>query len=96
MHTDQDNTGLLLVAGTLIGSADCSLLCEAMGHPDDASTLRQRSPLRNLGFAHFSQKLTRGEAEGMEDTTRVLQHGSDRAVRVGWNSGAHSTESRSA
>lgn len=35
--------GVLLVAGTLIGMADWSLLCNVMGHPDDEQMLRQRT-----------------------------------------------------
>jgi lipoate---protein ligase len=34
-------SGVLLVAGTLIGSADWTLLCDAMGHPDDEAALRR-------------------------------------------------------
>jgi lipoate-protein ligase A len=34
-------SGVLLVAGTLISIADWPLLCNSMGHPDDAETLRQ-------------------------------------------------------
>jgi lipoate-protein ligase A len=36
-------SGVLLVAGTLIGSTDWALLCDAMGHPEDEATLRQRT-----------------------------------------------------
>lgn len=36
-------TGVLLVAGTLIGAADWGLLCDAMGHPQDELKLRQRT-----------------------------------------------------
>jgi len=32
---------VLLVAGTLIGTADWSLLCDVMGHPEDEFILRQ-------------------------------------------------------
>lgn len=35
--------GVLLVAGTLIGPPDWPLLCEAMGQPQDALLLRQRT-----------------------------------------------------
>jgi lipoate-protein ligase A len=34
-------SGVLLVAGTLIGSANWSLLCDVMGHSEDASKLRE-------------------------------------------------------
>jgi len=34
-------SGVLLVAGTLVGAADWSLLCDAMGRPQDESILRQ-------------------------------------------------------
>jgi lipoate-protein ligase A len=34
-------SGVLLVAGTLIGSADWSLLCDVMGHSEDVSVLRK-------------------------------------------------------
>lgn len=36
-------TGVLLVAGTLIGATDWSLLCDAMGQPEDESILRRRT-----------------------------------------------------
>ena len=36
-------SGVLLVAGTLIGNADWSLLCDVMGHPHDASRLRSHT-----------------------------------------------------
>ncbi|MFZ2650058.1 MAG: ligase [Burkholderiaceae bacterium] len=36
-------TGVLLVAGTLIGATDWALLCDAMGYPEDESMLRQRT-----------------------------------------------------
>jgi len=36
-------SGVLLVAGTLIGSVDWALLCGAMGHPEDESMLRCRT-----------------------------------------------------
>lgn len=36
-------TGVLLVAGTLIGAADWSLLCDVMGQPEDESMLRCRT-----------------------------------------------------
>jgi lipoate-protein ligase A len=36
-------SGVLLVAGTLIGSTDWALLCDAMDHPDHELTLRQRT-----------------------------------------------------
>jgi lipoate---protein ligase len=35
--------GVLLVAGTLVDAADWPLLCDAMGHPEHESTLRQRT-----------------------------------------------------
>lgn len=36
-------TGVLLVAGTLIGAADWSLLCDVMGQPEDEPILRCRT-----------------------------------------------------
>lgn len=36
-------SGVLLVAGTLIGCTDWPLLCDAMGHPQDEAMLRQRT-----------------------------------------------------
>lgn len=36
-------TGVLLVAGTLVGAVDWSLLCDVMGHPQDESALRRRT-----------------------------------------------------
>lgn len=36
-------SGVLLVAGTLIGMPDWPLLCDMMGHPDDARMLSQRT-----------------------------------------------------
>ena len=36
-------TGVLLVAGTLIGAANWSLLCDAMGRPEDRSLLLRRT-----------------------------------------------------
>lgn len=36
-------TGVLLVAGTLIGAANWSFLCDVMGRPDDESMLRRRT-----------------------------------------------------
>lgn len=36
-------SGVLLVAGTLIGRADWPLLCNGMGHPDDERVLRERT-----------------------------------------------------
>jgi len=36
-------TGVLLVAGTLLSAPDWRLLCEAMDRPDDAALLRQRT-----------------------------------------------------
>jgi len=36
-------TGVLLVAGTLIGAVDWSLLCAAMGHPQHESMLQRRT-----------------------------------------------------
>lgn len=36
-------TCVLLVAGTLIGAVDWSLLCNVMGHPQDESVLRRRT-----------------------------------------------------
>ncbi len=38
---DKDTSGVLLVAGTLIGVPDWSLLCDATGHPEDERILRQ-------------------------------------------------------
>ncbi|MFM9886311.1 MAG: lipoyl protein ligase domain-containing protein [Burkholderiales bacterium] len=39
----RQQSGVLLVAGTLIGAADWSLLCDVMGHPGDELALRQRT-----------------------------------------------------
>jgi lipoate-protein ligase A len=36
-------TGVLLVAGTLVTEPDWELLCNALGRPDDAALLRQRT-----------------------------------------------------
>jgi lipoate-protein ligase A len=36
-------SGVLLVAGTLIGKTDWSVLCDVMGHPQDASRLRRHT-----------------------------------------------------
>lgn len=36
-------TGVLLVAGTLIGVTDWCLLCDVMGQPEDEARLRRRS-----------------------------------------------------
>lgn len=36
-------SGVLLVAGTLVGAADWPLLCDAMGHPQHEPLLRQRT-----------------------------------------------------
>ncbi|MDO8252031.1 MAG: ligase [Rhodoferax sp.] len=36
-------TGVLLVAGTLIGASDWSLLCDLMGQPQDVSMLQRRT-----------------------------------------------------
>lgn len=37
------HTGVLLVAGTLLGVSDWRLLCEVMGYPEDEALLRQRT-----------------------------------------------------
>ena len=37
------STGVLLVAGALLGAADWRLLCEVMGHPEDEAILRRRT-----------------------------------------------------
>lgn len=36
-------TGVLLVAGTLIGATDWTLLCDVMGQPEDEARLRRRT-----------------------------------------------------
>jgi len=36
-------TGVLLVAGTLVGATDWFLLCDAMGHPEHEPLLRRRT-----------------------------------------------------
>lgn len=62
-------TGVLLVAGTLISTVDWALLCEAMGHPQDAPTLARQTvcaqaladqPIQSGQFArHIAQALER-------------------------------------
>ena len=39
----RQRSGVLLVAGTLVGQPDWALLCEAMGHPEAASVLQERT-----------------------------------------------------
>ncbi len=57
-------TGVLLVAGTLIGAVDWSLLCDVMGHPEDEPILRQRTvsceeqAVYPFTFEQFARALT--------------------------------------
>ncbi|MFZ3220852.1 MAG: ligase, partial [Rhodoferax sp.] len=39
----RQRTGVLLVAGTLVSAPPWSLLCEAMGNPQDAPVLQRRT-----------------------------------------------------
>lgn len=39
----RQRSGVLLVAGTLVGATDWRLLCEVMGHPEDEAVLRRRT-----------------------------------------------------
>lgn len=39
----RQQTGVLLVAGTLVATPDWQLLCDAMGQPQDAPSLRRRT-----------------------------------------------------
>ena len=59
-------TGVLLVAGTLVAQPDWSLLCEAMGQPQDAFLLRQRTASctelaqGRVSAEQFAEVLTQG------------------------------------
>ena len=39
----RQRSGVLLVAGTLVGASDWRLLCDVMGHPEDEADLRRRT-----------------------------------------------------
>ena len=39
----RQRSGVLLVAGTLVGATDWRLLCEVMGHPEDEAALLRRT-----------------------------------------------------
>jgi lipoate-protein ligase A len=39
----RQRSGVLLVAGTLVGATDWRLLCDVMGHPEDEDDLRRRT-----------------------------------------------------
>lgn len=39
----RQRSGVLLVAGTLVGATDWRLLCDVMGHPEDEAILRRRT-----------------------------------------------------
>ena len=39
----RQRSGVLLVAGTLVGATDWRLLCDVMGHPEDEAVLRRRT-----------------------------------------------------
>lgn len=39
----RQRSGVLLVAGTLVGATDWRLLCDVMGHPDDEAVLLRRT-----------------------------------------------------
>ena len=67
-------TGVLLVAGTLIGVADWSLLCDAMGHPQDEPTLRRRTV--------SAEEIAGGEVEPGRFAWR-LRRSLQRALSVG-------------
>ena len=59
-------TGVLLVAGTLLDVPDWSLLCDAMGQPQEALLLRQRTvscaelAQRRVSVEPFAEVLTQG------------------------------------
>lgn len=61
-------SGVLLVAGTLIGAADWPLLCAAMGHPEDEPLLRQHtvSCEEQWGHSIAPELLARALAQGLE------------------------------
>lgn len=61
-------TGVLLVAGTLVGAVDWSLLCEAMGHPEDEPILRQRtvSCEEEAAYPIAPERFARALAQGLE------------------------------
>lgn len=69
-------TGVLLAAGTLIGAANWSLLCDVMGRPEDESMLRRRTvsaeeiagcPIKPQRFASvLMRRLDRAFSERME------------------------------
>lgn len=61
-------TGVLLVAGTLLGAADWSLLCHAMGHPEDEPVLRRHtvSCEEQVGYPINPEQFARALAQGLE------------------------------
>lgn len=64
-------TGVLLVAGTLVAAPDWALLCETLGRPHDAALLRQRTVScaqllgRPLAPAHWGERLARRLAQAL-------------------------------
>lgn len=61
-------SGVLLVAGTLIGTADWPLLCAAMGHPEDEPVLRQHtvSCEEQAGYPIAPEQFARALAQQLE------------------------------
>jgi lipoate---protein ligase len=69
---------VLLVAGTLVGAADWPLLCEATGHPEDETLLRQRtvSCSEIAGRPIAAERFASALAQRLE---RALQRAADEA-----------------
>ena len=61
----RQRSGVLLVAGTLVGATDWRLLCDVMGHPEDEAVLRRRTVSceelagRAIESEEFASALTR-------------------------------------
>lgn len=67
-------SGVLLVAGTLIGLADWPLLCDVMGHPEDERMLRR---------ATVSVNEIAGDQIELERFASLLKRWLDSAISIG-------------